>query len=198
MSKAETKASVGQAPVAYIRWMIRRDMAEVLGIEMDSFEYPWSEDNFVRCLRQRNVMGMVAENDNEDIVGFMIYELHKSRLHIRNFAVGEQWRRYGVGTAMLNRIKKKLHAERRIFISLDLVDEHKDWIGLEGARQFFESVGFTALSEVKRYEARGHWVTLNEPDCLGVVQYWHFVPAYEQVSVILEYKLPEEKSAAIA
>ena len=58
----------------HIRWMIRRDMAEVLAIEADSFEYPWSEDDFIRCLRQRNVIGMVAELDDR-IVGFMVYEL---------------------------------------------------------------------------------------------------------------------------
>ncbi len=36
----------------HIRWMIRRDMAAVLEIENQSFEYAWSEDDFIRCLRQ--------------------------------------------------------------------------------------------------------------------------------------------------
>ena len=73
----------------HIRWMIRRDMPEVLAIEEQSFEYPWSEEDFVRCLRQRNCIGLVAEH-NERVVGFIIYELHKSRLHILNFAVHDQ------------------------------------------------------------------------------------------------------------
>ena len=47
----------------HIRWMIRRDMPEVLQIERTSFEYPWSEEDFIRCLRQRNCIGMVAEYD---------------------------------------------------------------------------------------------------------------------------------------
>ena len=57
--------------------MIRRDMPEVIPIETASFEFPWSEDDFVRCLRQRNCIGMVAEMDDQ-VVGFMIYELHKT------------------------------------------------------------------------------------------------------------------------
>jgi len=73
----------------HIRWMIRRDMAEVIAIETESFEFPWSEDDFVRCLRQRNCIGMVAEMDDQ-VVGFMIYELHKNRLHILNFAVADR------------------------------------------------------------------------------------------------------------
>ena len=60
----------------HIRWMIRRDMPEVLGIENQSFEFPWSGDDFVRCLRQCNCIGMVAEHEDR-VVGFMIYELLK-------------------------------------------------------------------------------------------------------------------------
>ena len=70
----------------HIRWMIRRDMPEVLQTEQESFEYSWTEEDFLRCLRQRNCIGMVAEQ-GEKVVGFMIYELHKNKLHILNFAV---------------------------------------------------------------------------------------------------------------
>jgi len=45
----------------HIRWMIRRDMPEVMRTERASFEYAWTEDDFLRCLRQRNCIGMVAE-----------------------------------------------------------------------------------------------------------------------------------------
>ena len=37
----------------HIRWMIRRDMPEILAIEDESFEFPWIEGDFIRCLRQR-------------------------------------------------------------------------------------------------------------------------------------------------
>jgi hypothetical protein len=67
----------------HIRWMIRRDMPEVLQTEQESFEFAWTEEDFLRCLRQRNCIGMVAEQ-GEKVVGFMIYELHKSKLHILN------------------------------------------------------------------------------------------------------------------
>src|SRR5215467_12994633 len=80
----------------HIRWMIRRDMPEVLSTELASFEYAWTEDDFLRCLRQRNCIGMVAEH-NDRVVGFMIYELHKNRLHILNFAVHPSARRLGIG-----------------------------------------------------------------------------------------------------
>jgi ribosomal-protein-alanine N-acetyltransferase len=83
--------------------MIRRDMPAVLSIENQSFEYSWSEDDFIRCLRQRNCIGMVAERDDR-IVGFMIYELHKTRLHVLNFAVANDCRRTGVGRTMVEKL----------------------------------------------------------------------------------------------
>ena len=45
-----------------IRFLIRRDMSEVLEIEQDSFEFAWTEEEFLCCLRQRNFrsQGFVA------------------------------------------------------------------------------------------------------------------------------------------
>ena len=54
----------------HVRWMIRRDMPEVLGIEQQAFEFPWSDEDFTRCLRQRNCIGMVAEI-TDSVVAFI-------------------------------------------------------------------------------------------------------------------------------
>ena len=67
----------------HIRWMIRRDMQEVLQAEQQCFDQSWTEEDFLRCLRQRNCIGMVAEAGDK-VIGFMIYELHKNKLHILN------------------------------------------------------------------------------------------------------------------
>ena len=92
----------------HIRWMIMRDRSSVLAIENDSFDNPWSQDDFIRCLQNRNCIGMVAEHDSR-VVGYMIYELHKNRLHILNFAVSQGSRRTGVGRQMLEKLMGKLH-----------------------------------------------------------------------------------------
>lgn len=103
----------------YIRWMIRRDMVEVLDLEQRSFEYAWTEEDFLRCLRQRNCIGMVAEQ-KEKILGFMVYELHKRALHVLNLAVHPENRRRGVGTQMVERLKSKLSTHRRSRVSMEL------------------------------------------------------------------------------
>jgi len=128
----------------HIRWMIRRDMAEVLGIECDSFEFPWSEEDFIRCLRQRNCIGMVAEHA-ERVVGFMIYELHKTHLNILNFSVAQDVRRRSVGTQMVKKLVGKLSSQRRTKISLEVRETNVP------AQLFFRERGFLATKVLRDY-----------------------------------------------
>lgn len=128
----------------HIRWMIRRDMPEVLHIERESYDYPWLEEDFLRCLRQRNCIGMVAEL-GEKVVGFMIYELHKTKLHILNFAVDPDYRRRGVGTQMVAKLISKLSAHRRTSIMLEARESNLS------AQLFFRENGFRAVCVLREY-----------------------------------------------
>lgn len=121
-----------------IRWMIRRDMPEIYEIENLCFEFPWDEDTFIRWLRQRNCIGMVAEHD-ERIVGHLVYELHRSRLHIQNFAVLPSQQRKGIGTAMVNKLKSKLSTQRRNRIVLETRENNLD------SHLFWKAMGFKAI-----------------------------------------------------
>ncbi len=138
------KTHFHEAVKVHIRWMIRRDMPASLAIEADSFEFPWCENDFLRCLRQRNCIGMVAEH-NERIVGFMIYELHKTRLHILNFAVNSRYRRFGVGGQMITKLIGKLSTQRRNRILLEIRETNL------AAQLFFRSCGFRAVSVLRNF-----------------------------------------------
>jgi ribosomal-protein-alanine N-acetyltransferase len=127
-----------------VRWMIRRDMPEVLEIEQASFEFPWSEEDFTECLRQRNCIGMVAEMA-ESVVAFMIYELHRSRLHVLNFAVRRSHRRLGIGRQMIERLVGKLSGDRRDRILLEVRERNLP------AQLFFRDSGFMAVSVLKNF-----------------------------------------------
>ena len=128
----------------HIRWMIRRDMPEVLAVEAESFEFPWTEEDFIRCLRQRNCIGMVAEHEDR-VVGFMIYELCKTRIHVLNFAVASDFRRMGVGTQMISKLVGKLSAQRRTRIVLEVRETNL------GAQLFFRECQFRAVSVLRGF-----------------------------------------------
>lgn|GEM_PF-70166 len=127
-----------------IRWLIRRDMDEVLAIERGSFEFPWTEEEFLCCLRQRNCIGTVAELDHK-IVGFMIYELHQSMLRILNFAVSPDHRRHAVGHQMVQRLIDKLSQQRRREIVLEVRETNL------AAQMFFGACNFRALSVLRNH-----------------------------------------------
>jgi [ribosomal protein S18]-alanine N-acetyltransferase len=123
---------------AHIRWLIRHDYPEILAIEQASFQNPWTEDDFLRTLRERKIIGMVSEV-GEKVIGYMVYELHKDRLDLLNFAVHPEWRFCGVGTQMVEKLKSKLSSHRRTSLRVTV----GEWNTV--AHLFFKSQGFTAV-----------------------------------------------------
>jgi ribosomal-protein-alanine N-acetyltransferase len=128
----------------HIRWMIRRDMPEVLAIEHASFEFPWCEEEFLRVLRQRNCIGMVAEY-GERVVGFMIYELHKNKLHVLDFATHPEFRRQGVGHQMIGKLVGKLSSHRRTRIALYVRETNL------ASQLFYRVQGFRAVEVAREH-----------------------------------------------
>jgi len=162
----------------HIRWMIRRDMAEVLQIEQQSFEFAWTEEDFLRCLRQRNCIGMVAEHA-EKVVGFMIYELHKDRLHVLNFAVNKEWRRQSVGSQMIAKLVAKLSSHRRTKITLEVRETNLV------AQLFFSKQDFRAMRVM-----RAHYDDTGEDAFLMAYRFGAEVPEEigEVVNRIAQYE----------
>jgi len=125
-----------------IRWLVRRDMPQVLDIEDKSFEFPWRKEDFVRCLRAARNIGVVAECGDR-LVGFVLYQLHKSRIEVLNFAVAADCRRRGVGSQMLAWLIAKLCSQRRSRILVEVRETN-----LRG-QLFFHQNGFRAVSVLR-------------------------------------------------
>lgn len=131
-----------RAPVQ-LRWMIRRDLPEVVQLEQQSAECCWVEEDFLRCLQQRNCAAVVAVHD-EKVVGVLVYESHKARLHLLNLVVHQQWRRLGVGERLIADLVTKL-SYRRDRILLEVRETNL------GAQLFFQKNGFRATGVTRRY-----------------------------------------------
>lgn len=150
----------------HVRWMIRRDLEEVLGIETRSFEFAWTEEDFLRCLRKRNVIGMVAEYGDR-IVGYMLYRLSKCEVTVVNFAVDPRYRRTGVGAQLATKLLGKLSSHRRRGAVLMVRESNLT------AQLFFRACGFRAAGVTRGYyEDTGetayrmeHRLPLACPDC---------------------------------
>ncbi len=80
---------------------------------------------------------MVAEIGDE-VVGFMIYELHKNRLNLVSLGVDPNYGRRGIGSEMVSKLTSKLSPDRRNRITCCVSDSNLD------AHLFLRSLGFKA------------------------------------------------------
>jgi ribosomal-protein-alanine N-acetyltransferase len=139
-----TAVKHAEALRVHVRWMIRRDFAEVLAIEAASFEYAWDEADFLQELRKRSVIGMVAEV-GERVVGFIVYELHKSRVHIVNLATHPECRRLAVGRQLVAKVQGKLASHWRNAAFAVVRESNLD------AQLFLKAMGFHCFDVLRGY-----------------------------------------------
>lgn len=142
MAKRTTKRKTTVVPekkiLVHVRWMIRRDMPEILAMKESPYLERWSEEDFLSHLRQRNEIGMVAEL-GEKIVGFMVYELRRKSLFIHRLAIHSGYERRAIGSQMVQKLKGKLSSHRRVSLDFRIHERNV------GAQLFLKSQGFQSL-----------------------------------------------------
>ena len=122
--------------------MIRPDVLAVYAIERMSFNHPWTVGDFIRCGRERHMISVVAEIADE-VVGYMIYDVHKHRLDLLNIAVHPDVRRCGIGQMMIDKIKDRLSKGPRDRVMMEISETN-----LHG-QLFFRAMGFRATRVVR-------------------------------------------------
>lgn len=95
------------------RWLLRRDLPEVLAIERASFSAPWSECQFDGLLRRMECFGLVAEIP-DGVCGYLIGAIDREQVQLLNLAVAPRWRRHGIGSRLLTSLVDRLATPRRL------------------------------------------------------------------------------------
>lgn len=135
-----------QTDILQIEWLIRRDLPEILSIDRRCFRCCWTDEDFCAALRNRYVIGIVAKDRQGRVVGFMVYELDKSRLFLQRLAVDPVFRRRGYASQMISRLVEKLNQQRRHSIALWLRESNLP------AQLFFRARNFQCVGT-----QRGHF-----------------------------------------
>jgi ribosomal-protein-alanine N-acetyltransferase len=118
----------------------------VLAIEEESFTSPWTREMYMAELENAGVSYCyLARDDGGAALGFCSFWRVLDELHINNLAVSAQFRRRGIGTALLNYVLdegRRLGARRA---SLEVRRSN------EPARVLYERLGFTVAGVRRAY-----------------------------------------------
>lgn len=142
--------------MVHTRWMLTKDLDFVTLIETKGNEYYTSRDDMMKLLRKRSVVAMVAiEGENEDngeIVGFVIYELMNRRIQLHNLVVSQKHRKKGIGSILIDKLKEKLSKRNKISaevretnLQVQMFLKSKDFNAVEMLRNYFLDTGEDAF-----------------------------------------------------
>lgn len=81
---------------------------------------------------------MVMEEEKE-IIGYMVYELHQSKMNLLNLAVREDQHRRGVGESMTMQLNHKLSAQRRQSVEISIPES------CEVGQMYLSACGFHSI-----------------------------------------------------
>lgn len=139
-----------------MRWFIRRDLADALRIERT-----WTEEDWLRHMRQQTGIAMVAELETEasPVVAVMAYTLHARSVELLTLAVDPAFRRAGIGRQMVAKLESKLSPHRRTRIWMAVSDRLTD------AHLFFRGCHFRATRVIRHSEGADYRFELALPRC---------------------------------
>lgn len=123
----------------YIRRMLPGDLEQVMALEAEIFESPWTVDVFMQELGRRGAVYLVAEEEGI-LAGYAGANLVGDEIHLTNLAVRGRLRRRGLGTAMLLECVLRGIEERGArYVALEVRENN------EAAREFYRGLGFREL-----------------------------------------------------
>ena len=85
------------------RYMTESDLEAVLEIERLSNPFPWTEQNFIDCLRRDYYC--LIQTHSDGVSGFAIQSIALDEAHLLNIGVASRFRKRGLGTSLLDKLE---------------------------------------------------------------------------------------------
>jgi ribosomal-protein-alanine N-acetyltransferase len=118
----------------------------ILAIEQASFTNPWTREMYLAELKNEGVSFFyLARDKGRRILGFCSFWRVLDELHINNIAVVPEYRRLGVGSALLRRV---LDEAARFGIRRTMLEVRQS---NAPARQLYETFGFVVAGTRSKY-----------------------------------------------
>ena len=123
--------------------MREADVAEVIGIERASYQFPWTEGIFHDCLRVSYVCRVAVQG--ERIVGYAVMSMGAGEAHILNLCICEDERRAGIGRLLIRYLLDQAEGAGMLEAFLEVRPSNAIAIRL------YQSLGFTQIGTRRGY-----------------------------------------------
>lgn len=127
--------------------MREKDLPYVLAIERASFPNPWHEMTFIGEIHNESISFpyVVVHKEEERVIGYVIFWHVGDEVQISNIAIHHDFRRKGIGEAVMREILKQVKKERAKFISLEVRPSNA------AALNLYKKLGFEIFGIKKDY-----------------------------------------------
>jgi ribosomal-protein-alanine N-acetyltransferase len=136
--------SVSPRDLMKVRYMGADDLAAVLKIEAQNYNYPWTQAIFQDCLRAPNYTCWVIEGHEKEIKGYCIVSMAAGEAHIMNLCVAQDTQGMGAGRKMMEYAIDYLRGKAQT-IFLEVRPSNQKAIKL------YQSLGFNEIGVRKDY-----------------------------------------------
>ena len=127
-----------------VRVATEADLGGIVAIEQEAFSDPWSLESFRSLLSQ---LALVA-GDGDEVAGYIIAHWAGEESEILNLAVLPEQRRRGIARRLVEEAVERLVADGARMVFLEVRESN------EGARAFYEGLGFRHVGRRPRYYNR--------------------------------------------
>lgn len=124
--------------------MTAASLDAVAAIEAECFSHPWSKKSLEESLEKENSFFLVAVED-EKVIGYVGMEVIVDEGYIFNVAVSADYRRRGVGYALVRELVTYSMKNSLCFITLEVRESNSAAISL------YSKFGFIKAGERKNY-----------------------------------------------
>lgn len=126
-----------------VRAMSQSDVVEVLEIENETYDFPWSAGIFRDCLLA-GYTALVLDLDGE-VVGYGVMSVAAGEAHLLNICVARSLRRQGIGNRLLREMLMRAQGFRAERVFLEVRPSNSP------ALELYFKTGFTTLGVRQRY-----------------------------------------------
>jgi [ribosomal protein S18]-alanine N-acetyltransferase len=126
-----------------LRPMLLEDLAAVMIIENESYEFPWTEGIFQDCIRN-HYHCHVYETGNQ-IIAYAVMQISVDECHLLNICVSEEFRNQGIGRHVIEYV---LELARRLKMRTAFLEVRSS---NAGAFSLYHKLGFNEVGIRENY-----------------------------------------------